>query len=172
MFYLTRMCMKQLCRAVPSAMATIRGSREFPEIQGRMSVYDMPDGCVVMTEVFGLPDDRRSMPEGARIPVCSRFFGLHIHEGRNCIGPEPGKEAFLAAGGHFNPWRSEHPFHAGDLPPLLSNSGFAWSAVYTERFVSADILDCTVIIHEMPDDFTSKPAGNAGKRIACGKMMA
>ena len=28
-----------------------------------------------------------------------------------------------------------------------------------------------LIIHDMPDDFTSKPSGNSGKKIACGRIV-
>lgn len=158
MFYLTRMCLQNLCYSAPAAAAIIRGSSDFPEIRGNMYLYDMPEGCIVMLEVVGLPDNS--------------FYGLHIHEGARCGSTTPGGEAFLAAGGHFNPENTMHPYHAGDLPPLLSHNGYAWMAVYTERFSTVDVLERTVIIHGMPDDFVSQPAGNAGKRIACGKIMA
>lgn len=221
MFYLTRMCLRKLCHADPSAYAIIRGSEEFPEIQGMVYIYDMPEGCVLMAEVVGLPDQesesrmpvqnrdmtnrgaeqlsgqmgretRSNLPSrmgggpaeipGLRPPgnaspmLCqmsgSHFFGFHIHEGNRCGRTTPDADAFSAAGGHFNPWNCPHPYHAGDLPPLLSSNGYAWLSVYTERFSSMDVLGRTVIIHDMPDDFTSQPAGNSGKRIACGRIMA
>ena len=189
MFYLTRMCLRKLCYSDPSAYAIIRGSDEFPEIQGTLYIYDMPEGCVVMAEAVGLPDlgrkgavslgkngqtANRSM-QSRKLPCQmegSQFFGLHIHEGKRCGRTAPEAEAFSAAGGHFNPWNCPHSYHAGDLPPLLSSNGYAWLAVYTERFTSVDVLGRTVIIHDMPDDFSSQPAGNSGKRIACGGIIA
>lgn len=29
----------------------------------------------------------------------------------------------------------------------------------------------TIIIHDKPDDFVSQPSGNAGNKIACGKIL-
>ena len=178
MFYLTRMCLRKLCYSDPSAYAIIRGSEEFPEIQGTMYIYDMPEGCVVMLEAVGLPDVNMrilDIPGSEASQPChinnSRFFGLHIHEGSRCDRTAPRAESFSAAGGHFNPGKCPHPDHAGDLPPILSSNGYAWLAVYTERFTSAELIGRTVIIHEMPDDFRSQPAGDAGRRIACGAIM-
>lgn len=170
MLYLTRKCLQKICQSDPNAMATIRGSREYPQIRGRVGFYDLRDGCVVMAEIVGLPD--RDVPGCYETcaGVCSRFFGLHIHEGSACSGNT--SDPFADAGGHFNPEMAEHPYHAGDLPVLLSNCGFAWIACYTERFFASDIIGKTVIIHDMPDDFRSQPAGDSGKRIACGKIIA
>lgn len=39
---------------------------------------------------------------------------------------------------------------------------------FTNRFKPRDVLGRSVIIHENPDDYRSQPAGNAGKRLACG----
>ncbi len=47
----------------------------------------------------------------------------------------------------------EHPRHAGDLPPVLSNDGTAWMEIYTGRFYPMDVVGRTIVLHEMPDDF-------------------
>ena len=79
---------------------------------------------------------------------------------------------FADAHGHYNPKGTPHPEHAGDLPPLLSNHGMAWMAVYTDRFYPEDVVGRTVIIHEKADDFRSQPSGDAGEMIACGEIAA
>ena len=61
-----------------------------------------------------------------------------------------------------------HPYHAGDMPPLFGEKGEAFSVFMTKRFRVDDIIGKTVIIHSMPDDFTTQPAGNSGEKIACG----
>ena len=91
------------------------------------------------------------------------FCGFHIHEGGDCGGVD-----FGDTGGHYNPYWEKHPLHAGDLPPLLFTNGRAYFAVLTDRFRVADVIDRTVVIHSAPDDFRTQPAGNAGKKIACG----
>ncbi|MFQ7398750.1 MAG: superoxide dismutase family protein, partial [Neglectibacter sp.] len=50
------------------------------------------------------------------------------------------------------------------------NHGYAWSAFLTSRFTIRQVLGRTLIIHGSPDDFTTQPAGNSGKRIACGEI--
>ena len=80
-----------------------------------------------------------------------------------------GAEAFPNTGMHFNPMRTSHPEHAGDLPPLLSTHGAAWNAVYTGRFYPEEVVGKTVIIHSQPDDFRTQPSGDSGEKIAWGE---
>ena len=61
-----------------------------------------------------------------------------------------------------------HPHHAGDLPPLMSVDGYAWSAFYDDVLELYNIVGRAVIIHRNPDDFTTQPSGNAGEMMACG----
>ncbi len=134
-----------------TATAYIQGGENNPEISGDVNFYQR-DGVVwVIVSVTGLPKNE------------SGFFALHIHEGKSCEG-----EGFPETGGHYNPKKSPHPMHAGDLPPLLSCDGEAYMAVLTDRFNIDDIMGRTVIIHSQADDFTSQPSGNAGEKIACG----
>lgn len=138
----------------PIALARIKGSMQVPMLRGVVRFYQLPAGVLVEAEVSGLPDNG------------SGFYGFHIHTGGTCA-----VDGFPAAGGHYNPDNQLHPRHAGDLPSLLSYGGRAYMAVMTDRFSIADILGKTVIIHDMPDDFHSQPAGDSGKRIACGVIV-
>ena len=61
-----------------------------------------------------------------------------------------------------------HPYHTGDLPPLFSEDGQAWMAVYISKFTPEQIVGRTIIIHGNVDDFTTQPSGNSGPMIACG----
>ena len=96
-------------------------------------------------------------------------FGFHIHEGNACTGNE--NDPFANAGGHYNPTNCPHPYHAGDLPPLFSNNGYAFMSVLINKFTVNEIIGRTVIIHSQPDDFTTQPSGNSGKKIACGEII-
>lgn len=146
----------------PTARAVIRGSSAYPNISGSVSFYSIiTGGVLVVAEVSGLP---------AGQGVCyERVFGMHIHEGGSCTGNE--SDPFSDTGGHFNPEGCPHPKHAGDMPPLFGNNGYAWSAFFTRRFNIREIIGRTVIIHEEPDDFTTQPSGNSGKKIACGEVI-
>ena len=94
------------------------------------------------------------------------IFAFHIHSGGTCSGSAD--DPFRDAQGHYHPENCPHPAHAGDMPPLFSNKGYAAQAFLTGRFTVREIIGRTVIIHAGTDDFTSQPAGNAGARIACG----
>ena len=150
--------MVEKLNGMPEAAAQMEGAPEYPEIQGMVYLFEVYGGTVVMAEIYGLPD-HEEQNEG-------KFFAFHIHEGNECAGNA--QDAFADAGMHYNPKHTEHPDHAGDLPPLLSVNGAAWSAVYTGRFYPDDVIGKTVIIHSMPDDFHTQPSGDSGEKIACG----
>lgn len=142
----------------PDAQAFLQGSPDFPQIRGVVNFYRVSCGVVVAASVCGLPF-------GAA-PCGSRIFGFHIHEGSSCTGNA--SDPFADAGAHYNPANCLHPYHAGDLPPLFGNNGYALMTVLTNRFTISEIVGRTVIVHDSPDDFTTQPAGNSGARIACG----
>lgn len=140
-----------------NAWAAVRGGKEHPHLLGCVKFFQTQAGVLVLAEIWGLPE----APENK-----ANIFGFHIHEGHECAGtPE---DEFAQTKGHLNPEEKPHPEHMGDLPPLFANRGYAWSSVLTSRFTIRDILGRTVIIHSMPDDFTTQPSGNSGKKIACG----
>jgi len=99
------------------------------------------------------------------------YFGFHIHEYGICEITDP-MDPFSSAGGHYNPTDQPHGNHAGDLPVLFSNDGYARMSVFTSKFKPRDIIGRSIIIHQNPDDYRSQPAGNAGKRIGCGLIKA
>ena len=143
--------------SMPKAQAALNGSAQYPNIRGTVSFYPVDHGTLVITEVTGLP-----FTPGA---CNARVFALHIHEGGRCTGNA--QDPFADTGDHYNPDGCKHPQHAGDLPPLFGNDGYAWGAVVTDRFKIDQVIGRTVIIHTGPDDFTSQPSGNAGAKISC-----
>ena len=67
-------------------------------------------------------------------------------------------DEFANAKSHLNTTNCSHPFHIGDLPPLIENNGYAYMRVLIDKFKIKDIIGKVVIIHDMPDDFTSQPS--------------
>ena len=135
----------------PDAVAHIRGGNQAPGLCGQVRFYQKKNYVLISDNIKGLP------------PSDSGFYGFHIHEGDACTGTD-----FSDTGSHYNPELVPHPAHAGDLPPLMLCGGGACQTVATDRFCVADVIGRTVVIHSMPDDFHSQPAGNAGTKIACG----
>ena len=113
-------------------------------------------------QVFGLPAPASDCDK--------RIFAFHIHEGGSCTGNAD--DPFADALTHYDPEDCEHPGHAGDLLPLWGNGGYAFLQFLTDRFTVDEVIGRTVIVHEEPDDFTTQPAGRAGKKIACGVIEA
>lgn len=144
-----------LCKK-PQAYAEIKGSKEYKDISGNVKFYQTANGVLVYAIVSGLPGG-------------NSFHGFHIHEGEKCSGNA--EDPFADAKSHYNPNNAAHPNHAGDLPPLINNNGFALSIFITDRFTVKDIIGRTIIIHEKADDFTTQPSGSSGKKIACGKII-
>ncbi|MHB1315323.1 MAG: superoxide dismutase family protein [Christensenellales bacterium] len=154
----TKAIAHKIDRQKPGAVAEVRGSANYPQIKGTVSFYPSMRGTLVVADVSGLPYSE-SMCGG-------RIFGFHIHEGGWCGGNEA--DPFADTKGHYNPKNCPHPQHAGDLPPLFGNKGYAWCSVLTNRFTVGDIIGRTIIIHADPDDFTTQPSGKSGEKIACG----
>ncbi len=131
----------------PGAVASVRGVQN--NVLGTVRFYETPQGVLVRAEITGLPS-----PGG--------IYAFHIHEGSDCASP----------GGHYNPGGLKHPHHAGDLPPLFSANGRAFSVFLTDRFALGQIIGKTVVLHSGPDDFTTQPSGNPGKILACGNIRS
>jgi Cu-Zn family superoxide dismutase len=106
--------------------------------------------------------------------------GLHIHEKGDCSAPDG-----TSAGGHFNPDQTAHGapghgvHHAGDFGNITADAN---GKAELELWVPAtqfslvkdapnSIIGKGVIVHADPDDLKSQPAGNSGKRLACGVIV-
>ena len=122
-------------------------------------------------------DDVRITANLTGIPPGTHAF--HIHTVGKCDPP------FESAGGHFNPTGKQHGkdnpqgAHAGDLPNIEVPANGGVKVEATAKGVSLGaatngLLDAdgsALVIHEGADDYKSDPAGNAGKRIACGVVQ-
>lgn len=143
------------------AIAAIKGSNKYPDLHGRVIFKQEEYGVMVTAEIYGLPNKT--------MPCSSNIFGFHIHSGTTCTGNET--DPFLNSGTHYNPNNCPHPAHAGDLPPLFGNNGYAYLSFLTNRFKVNEIIGKVIIIHDNIDDFSTQPAGNSGNKIACGKIV-
>ena len=152
------LCLPSLLRGRPQAAAQIAGSGDYPTVTGQVRFYQTRAGVVVWAEVCGLPR--------SEAPCQERIFGFHIHKGTDCGGSMD--DPFADAMSHYDPDGCEHPHHAGDLPPLFGNDGYALSLFLTNRFSIKEVIGRTIILHSKPDDFTTQPSGNSGTKIACG----
>lgn len=106
--------------------------------------------------------------------------GLHVHAVGQCDRP-----SFQSAGGHFNPTSRQHGFlnprgpHAGDLPNIEVPSTTNHSVEYFVADLTLEpgprsLMDAdgsSIVIHAGKDDYATDPAGEAGDRLACGRVV-
>jgi len=134
------------------------------KVIGRVELVDKGNGVLLKVMASNLPPNRE--------------LAFHIHERGSCIPPD-----FKSAKGHFNPFGKEHGllnpkgFHAGDMPNVFTDEKGNLKVHIFNPFVTLKEGKrnslfkeggTAIVIHERGDDYTSNPAGNAGKRIACG----
>ena len=142
----------------PRAVATLE-SRSGSAVSGTASFQQAGQKVRVEVRVAGLTPGEH---------------GFHVHEAGDCSAPDAS-----SAKGHFNPAGKSHghhgsaEHHAGDMPNLVADSnGNAVVSVELDGFALVQgpdgIVQRSVIIHADPDDYKSQPAGNSGKRVACG----
>ena len=131
-----------------NAKAYIKGGEKFPKIKGEVYFRQTKKGVFVTAKIYNLPFSNKNCEYG--------IFGLHIHSGTSCTGNK--EDEFKNALTHYNPNKCKHPYHAGDLPPLFENNGYAYLSVLTNRFKVEDIIGKVIIIHDSPDDFKTDPS--------------
>jgi Cu-Zn family superoxide dismutase len=128
---------------------------------GKAELTDTPNGVLIKLTLDGAPAGEHA---------------FHVHETGRCEGPE-----FKSAGSHYNPDKTKHGLlvpegpHAGDMPNIHVPADGKLTIEVLNGLVSLDgeraLLDddgSALVIHGMPDDYKSDPAGHAGDRIACG----
>jgi Cu-Zn family superoxide dismutase len=100
--------------------------------------------------------------------------GFHIHDKGDCSSPDA-----ASAGPHFNPANQHHggpttaEHHAGDLGNIeAEDSGIVQLNLKAKLSLSGkdSIIGKSVVVHEGEDDLKTDPAGNSGKRVACGEI--
>lgn len=150
---------------INKAKAIIKGGLIYPDINGMVLFTQYRDAVEVNVKVHNLPEFVRT--KGLTVGP----FGFHIHNGKNCeVGTID--DQFPLVGSHYNPADQPHGNHAGDLPVLMPlKDGTALMKFYTDKFIIADIIGLTILIHQSPDDYRTEPSGNSGIKIACGVIL-
>ena len=141
------------------AYCILKGSNQFKDLKGLFLFYEVDNCILVKISISGysVSSSKCNQP----------ILGIHIHEGGLCTGSL--ENPFENALGHYNPNRCNHPYHAGDLGNLFVNmDGSAYKSMKIDCFEINDVLGKAILLHENSDDFRSQPAGDSGKRIACG----
>jgi Cu-Zn family superoxide dismutase len=132
-------------------------------VSGKLTASPIAGGVRLTGEIGGLP--------------AGSTHAIHIHEKGDCSAADA-----TSAGGHFNPSQQAHgragsgPHHGGDMDNIVADAnGVARVDVralgVTLGGGATDIGSRAVVVHAMPDDYATQPAGNAGARVACGVIQ-
>jgi Cu-Zn family superoxide dismutase len=137
-------------------------ARSGSSVSGEVSFSETSNGLRLRAKIVGLTPGEH---------------GFHIHEAGDCSAPDA-----MSAKGHFNPGVKAHghqnapEHHGGDMPNLIANA--LGEATYISELAGLGlsgpngVLGRSVVVHADPDDYKSQPAGNSGKRVACGVIVA
>lgn len=154
------------------------GVAEAPPLRAEAVLLDSEGavlGRVLLTQEQGANDVRLE----AEVDGVERAgpHGIHIHEEGDCVPPD-----FTSAGGHFAPAGNPHDCppemqrHAGDLGNITigeDGSGTLDLTVHNLTLAGGELsaVGRAVILHEGEDDCTTQPTGDAGARLACGRII-
>lgn len=136
-------------------VANIQGDISTPNLKGIAYFKPFKEGTLVEIEISNLPNNKPYL-----------LFPIHIHDGLNCNISKNG--TFDNVGMHYNPTNENHPYHAGDMPVLFSNNGYAYLKFYTSRFKAYEVENKLVIIHEAIEN---ENQSTFGRKIGCGKII-
>jgi Cu-Zn family superoxide dismutase len=151
-------CSMKPVAAGPAAVATL-ASISGSSATGDVHFMQLADGSVeVKVDITG---------------ASPGIHGFHVHDKGDC------GDNGNAAGPHFNPAGMAHgspstmPHHAGDFGNLTFDSTGTVHHTFVTRSITVSagtdtVVGHAIVLHENADDLVSQPAGNAGKRIACG----
>jgi len=132
-------------------------------VSGKLTAAPIAGGVRITGEIGGLAG--------------GSTHAIHIHEKGDCSAADA-----TSAGGHFNPAQQAHgragsgPHHGGDMDNIVADGNGVARVDVRALGVSlgggaTDIGGRAVVVHAMPDDYASQPAGNAGARVACGVIQ-
>lgn len=165
------------CLAAASSLLAACASMDGPGPQAAASLEARSGSSVSGTVNFQAVGDKLHV--AARIAgLTPGEHGFHIHEAGDCSAADAS-----SAKGHFNPMAKPHghfggiDHHAGDMPNLVADAAGNATVSGEVALLSLagdtnGIINRSVVIHADPDDYKSQPAGNSGKRVACGVIRA
>ncbi|MBA2728913.1 MAG: superoxide dismutase family protein [Parachlamydiaceae bacterium] len=128
--------------------------------QGYVSFTETPGGVMIVGDFDFLEPGKHA---------------LHIHEYGDCSSPDG-----TSTGANYNPMGSKHGGpdfairHVGDLGNVVADEEGHAHYERIDHLIKLDghhsIMGRSIAVHANADDYITQPAGNAGGRVACGKI--
>lgn len=159
------------------ALAALSGCAILPPVPIAVADLGPTQGSSVSGTATFVERSGKLMVDGRFKGLTPGQHGIHIHEKGDCSAPDA-----MSAGGHYNPTDEPHGApdsakrHGGDFGNLTADAnGDATLNVTLDsgrigigKLAANTIAGKALVIHADPDDLSSQPAGNSGKRVACG----
>jgi len=171
-------CDKNKSNADAKKMATAAPKTAVAKIEPSKAATTQPSwGKASGTVTFVMLEDGKTKVNVDLEGVPPGKHGFHIHEKGDLSAPD-----LSSAGAHFNPMKHPHGgpdapmHHAGDLGNVDADESGKVKKEITVDGISIgsgaanDIVGKSVILHAKPDDLKTQPSGDAGGRIAGGKI--
>jgi len=147
-------------KAAGKAHATLE-SKSGSTVTGKADFVEKSGGVEISVEISG---------------ATPGMHGVHLHQNADCSAADAS-----SAGGHFNPDNAQHgapdaaSHHGGDLGNItIGANGKGKLKIFVKGLTVAagdhSVVGRSVVVHADPDDLKSQPAGNSGKRVACGAI--
>ena len=160
-----------------ASLAALSGCAVLPPVPIAVTQLNPTEGNTASGTATFVERSSKVMVDGRFKGLTPGQHGIHIHEKGDCSAPDA-----MSAGGHYNPSGEPHGapgsarHHGGDFGNVTAdaNGDATLSATLdAARFgigmlSSNSIAGKALVIHADPDDLSSQPAGNSGKRVACG----
>jgi len=166
---------KAVCEVSPQGKPCGGGEEAAPDCSGKIWLRQVGDKCQIRYVVKGLTPGKH---------------GFHIHEKADF------SDGCKSCGPHYNPFKKTHgnrtdeERHVGDLGNIEANAKGVARGAFVDTLIKLDgensVIGRSIIVHEDEDDCgtgdnsepgpppvngkCSKATGNAGARIACGKI--
>lgn len=139
------------------AKATLNPASD-SKVHGQVWIEDHAQGSLLTINLENLP--------------AGGVHGFHIHEHGDCSAADAS-----SAGGHYNPrqqahgWPNRADSHAGDIQNISADAQGKIQQGLQIPLKSAELIGRSLVVHAGKDDYQTQPAGNSGKRIACGVIV-
>lgn len=160
-----------------ASFATLSGCAFLPPVPIAVANLNPTQGSTASGTATFVERSGKLIVDGRFKGLTPGQHGIHIHEKGDCSAPDA-----MSAGGHYNPTGEPHggpdsaKRHGGDFGNLTADANgeavlhatLDTGRVGIGKLAANTIAGKALVIHADADDLQSQPAGNSGKRVACG----
>ena len=145
-----------------TAYAEIFGGPLAPHLRGIVKFLPAAGGTWVDAEIWGLPPYQAA--QGMENPIGPTVF-IFMSKAIAVVTRPILSSCRRALESYHSLMVTMQDF------PFVFQQWHTHMEFFIDKFYPFQVIGKAVIIHQNPDDYRSQPAGNAGKRLACGIIV-